>query len=108
MHRSNATDTAPDASFRENSHPLNAGDTVVVFALDRLGRVWLEGRATIIACCPQPHTYRVCFQGEKRSTVRFVNPDWQAEPDRALALLTAFFRTNRTTNPSVSDFFPEE
>jgi hypothetical protein len=98
---------APDTSFRDDTHPLNVGDAVVVFALDGLGRVWLEGHAAIIAPCTQPHIYRVRFHHEKRNRIRFVNPDWQARPDRSLALLIEFFRANRITNPSVADFFPD-
>jgi hypothetical protein len=100
--------TAPDTSFREGPHPLNIGDAVVVFALSGSGQVYLEGEAMIIARCAQPHIYSVRFHNEKRNRIRFVSLDWQAQPDRALALLTAFSRTNRTTNPSVADFFPEE
>jgi len=100
--------TAPDTSFGDDAHPLNVGDAAVVFALDGLGRVWLEGQVTVIAQCTQPHMYRVRFHNEKRNRIRFVNPDWQARPDRSLALLIEFFRANPITNPSVADFFPEE
>lgn len=97
--------TAPDTSLRDDAPPLKVGDAVVVFALDGFGRVWLEGQAAIIARCTQSHIYRVRFHNEKRDRIRFVNPDWQARPDRSLALLTEFFRANRSTAPSVADFF---
>jgi hypothetical protein len=102
-----AAHTGLELSFREDSHPLGVGDEVAVFDLDASGQPFLEGRATIIAGCPQPHTYCVRFRGEKRSSARFVNPDWQAWPDRSLVLLTGFFRTNRIANPTVADFFPD-
>lgn len=100
--------TVPDTSSQDELHPLNVGDVVAVFALDGAGRAYLEGQAAIIARCAQPHTYSVRFRREKRSRVRFVNPDWQARPDRSLALLLEFFRASRTINPSVTDFFPDE
>jgi hypothetical protein len=98
----------PDASLRDDAHPLGFGDEVSVLALDTSGRPFLEGRATIIRQCAQPHLYHVTFAGERSTRIRFVNPDWQARPDRSVALLIEFFHANRITNPSVDDFFPEE
>jgi hypothetical protein len=103
-----AAHTAPDTSAQNDSHPLNVGDTVVVFALDGLGRVWLEGQAAIIARCAQRHIYHVRFHNERRNRIRFVDSDWQSDPDRSLALLIEFFRANRIMNPSVADFFLED
>jgi hypothetical protein len=102
------TQKAPDISLREDSHPLHVGDVVAVLALDQAGHPVLEGQATIIAGCPPPHIYRVRFQDEKRSCVRFVDPNWQAQPDRALALLRDFWRSNSAVNPQVDDFFPPD
>jgi hypothetical protein len=89
------------------SHPLDAGDQVAVFAADLSGQPFLEGWAKIVRRCARPHTYDVRFQNETRNRTRFVNPDWQATPDRSLALLIEFFRANRITNPSIADFFPD-
>lgn len=99
---------ARDTPLRENAQPLSAGDEVVVFALSASGRPFLEGRATIVRRCSQPHVYHVAFSGDRITRIRFVNADWQARPDRSLALLLEFYRSNRMTNPAVDDFFPDE
>jgi hypothetical protein len=108
MSLSNANGTASGTSFDDDAHPLRIGDTVAVLALDGSGHVWLEGQASIITPCAQPHVYRVRFQNEKRDLVRFVNPDWQSDPERSLELLREFFRSNQDANPSVTDFFPDD
>lgn len=94
MHPSNAKDPIAGTSFEGDPHPLHVGDVVAVFGLDGTGGFWLEGRATIIACCPQPHLYRVRFQDEKRCRVRFVGTD--------------FWHLNRATDPQIEDFFPTD
>ena len=82
-------------------------DLVAIFALDQCGRQpFFEGWARIDGKCPRPHHFRVRLLGEKTTCVRFVNPDWQIEPERSCALLREFWREN-IAPPSIEEFFPE-
>lgn len=92
----------------ENAQLLNVGDEVSVFTLEGSGRPILEGHAVIIARSDQPHLYYVRFRDEKRSRLRFVNPDWQVQPERSFALLHAFWRSSRAADPQIDDFFPSD
>lgn len=85
---------------------LGIGNIVTVFAVGPAGP-YIEGRAVTKSECAQPHVYRVCFLGETTTRTRFIHPDWQAEPERGLALLLQLWRTN-TSPPSFEDFFPDD
>ena len=70
------------------------GDRVVIFYLG-LGGPLIEGWADIVAFGPVHHQFHVRFIGETETRRRFVNPEWQRLPDCSLALLKAFWRSQR-------------
>ena len=89
-----------------SSHPLKAGDVVAVIIVDRSGRPFIEGAAQIITRCATAHRYRVRFRGERALRSRFVSPEWQKNPARALALMVEFWRESKVA-PAHEEFFPE-
>lgn len=93
-------------SERTTSHTLKIGAAVAVFGRSQTGQPFIEGSAVISATCPQPHNYRVCFHAEQVTRTRFVNPEWQRNPEHSLALLTEYWRSSLL--PSFDDFFPHE
>jgi hypothetical protein len=99
---------SPNFVGLKNTHPFVAGDQVAVFAFDHWGRPFLEGRAVIVAPTTRAHVYRVQFNNEKRSRLRFVNPEWQADAERSFALLLACWRANGPADPQIDDFFPND
>jgi hypothetical protein len=95
------------ASEQNVSHPLKIGDAVAIFAINPLGRPFIEGSARVQALCVRPHHYRVRFLNENRDCIRFVNPDWQGNPKRSCELLLEFWRASTSASP-FEDFFPDE
>jgi hypothetical protein len=91
---------------KHSSHPLKLGDAVAVFGLSASGRPYLEGLAQIRSRYDAPHFYRVRFKGERVLRTRFINPNWQRNPERSLALLLAFW--DATASPSFDEFFPHD
>jgi hypothetical protein len=89
------------------SHKFRIGDPVVVFALSASGRPFIEGRAQVEARCTRRNHFRVRFCGESVSRTRFIHPDWQAEPERSLALLIEFWESSAEPSP-FEDFFPDD
>jgi len=88
-------------------HGLRIGDAVAVFALGSSGPL-IEGIGIIESYAAGRDYYYIKFVGERVSRLRFVSPDWRADPERSLALLREFWRSCRTDDPRVEDFFPEE
>jgi hypothetical protein len=85
---------------------MQEGDACAVFGCDPSGIAYHEGTATIHDCCAEPHQYRVRFIGERVLRTRFINPDWQRDPERSLALLLAFWRASKSG--SFDEFFPDD
>jgi hypothetical protein len=86
---------------------LEIGRVVTVFGVTASGQLFIEGRARIEAACAAPHYYRVRFEGERVSRIRFVHPDWQRDPHDALELMNSFLCANDAA-PSFDDFFPDD
>ena len=86
---------------------LTVGETVVVFAIGCCGPS-IEGHGVIEAHGAAWHQYHIRFVGEPRTRLRFINPDWQEFPERSLALLREFWRSNRIDDPLIEDFFPDD
>lgn len=86
---------------------LRIGDAVTVFTLGHSGPS-IEGIGTIESYDAAPHRYHIIFAGERIAKLRFINPDWQADPERSLLLLVEFWRSQRSDNPTIEDFFPED
>ena len=84
---------------------LAVGDVVAVFALDTSGPS-IEGFGTVESHGNTRSHYWIKFAGERVAKHRFVPADWQAEPERSLALLTEFWRSCRQDDPRIEDFFP--
>jgi hypothetical protein len=89
-----------------SEHALKVGDTVAVFSLDSSGPS-IEGTGIIESYATAPDRYHIKFSGERVTRLRFIHPDWQADPERSLALLREFWRSNRIDNPRIEDFFPD-
>jgi hypothetical protein len=89
-------------------HILKVGDQVAVFGLSVSGP-FIEGRGTIVSYAPDRGLDRfyVNFNNERVNRLRFIALDWQADPDRSLALLREFWRSSGSDNPSFEDFFPD-
>jgi len=91
--------------LQSDFHPLEIGQMVSIFGASALGRPFCEGEALIDAISDRPHYYSVRFRGERASRLRFVNPDWQQDPARSLALLTEFWLASLAP-PAIDEFFP--
>jgi len=91
---------------KPSSHPLKLGAVVAVFGLSASGRPYLESFAQVRSRYDAPHFYRVRFKGERVLRVRFINPEWQRDPERSLALLLSFW--DATMSPSFDEFFPND
>ena len=87
-------------------HGLTPGDVAIVFALNSTGPT-IEGIGVIENRCAENNLYWVKFIGEPTARLRFVNPDWQAEPERSLKLLRNFWRSQSEREPVIEDFFPD-
>ncbi len=85
---------------------LGIGATVAVFALGASGP-YMEGTGTVVSSDAGPNRYHIRFAGEATTKLRFVNPDWQVDPERSLALLREFWRFSHRDDPLVEDFFPD-
>jgi hypothetical protein len=95
------------ASGRDSSDVIKVGDIVAVFGLRPGGGPYLEGWASVAdARRAALHQFRVRFRGEAILRTRFVNPDWQNDPRRSLALLRAFWDASQDV--AVEEFFPPE
>jgi hypothetical protein len=86
--------------------PLKIGDVVVVFTLGFSGP-FVEGTGIIESFCLGRDHYRIKFADDPTSRTRFIHPDWQSDPKRALELLRRFWRSS-TSLPSFDDFFPDD
>ena len=98
--------TTPQKPQIEDKHPIKIGETVAIFALGPSGP-FIEGDGTVSCHSTTADHYWVRFAGEPMARLRFVHPDWQASPDRALALLYAFWGSSRSRAPIIEDFFPD-
>jgi hypothetical protein len=97
----------PDAQSNANAwESSETGRVVTVFGVTASGDVFIEGRARIEAACAAPHYYRVRFEGEQVSRIRFIHPDSQHDPPNASAILNAFAPSNDAPT-SFDDFFPD-
>ncbi len=85
---------------------LAVGDHVVIFAMSASGPS-IEGTAVISSPSPASDRYRVRFDGDPTIRLRFVNPDWQACPERSLTLLREFWRLYHHDDPVIENFFPD-
>jgi hypothetical protein len=95
------------ASGVGSSDAIKAGDVVAVIGLRLHGGPYLEGWASVAdARCIAPNHFRVRFRGEKILRSRFVNPGWQRDPRRSLALLRAFWDASH--DAAIEEFFPSE
>jgi len=90
----------------KSNRALSVGDRVAIFGLSSSGPT-IEGVGVIESVGAAPNQYRIRFVGERIATLRFVHPDWQAAPERSLALLIEFWRSSQRDDPFVEDFFPE-
>ena len=90
---------------KHSSHPLKLGAVVAVFGLSASGRPYLESFAQVRSRYDAPHFYLVRFKGERVLRIRFINPEWQLDPEHSLALLLSFW--DATMSPSFDEFFPD-
>jgi hypothetical protein len=104
------TDVQTDATDRTSQgtmrHALEIGDAVTVFAYDDFGP-FIEGVGTVDSCAAATDHYWVRFDHDPNARLRFVQPEWQSCPDRALVLLRAFWRSCRSNQSTIEDFFPD-
>jgi hypothetical protein len=99
--------SVPDTSPLGAARQFEIGDAVTIFAITPSGRPFIEGRALVEARCTRRNHFRVRFCGESVSRIRFVPPDWQAEPERSLALLIEFWESSAAPS-RYEDFFPDD
>ncbi|MEJ0047146.1 MAG: hypothetical protein WDN04_14290 [Rhodospirillales bacterium] len=78
----------------------------MVFTLDSSGP-FIEGIATIESYAPGRDQYNIRFIADRVTRLRFIIAEWQSNPERTLELLREFWRSSRTDNPLVEDFFIE-
>ena len=90
----------------EALHPIPVASTVAVLGFAHSGCPFYEGQATIIRRTHLPHRYFVVFDGESQTRVRFVHPEYQADPEAYLRWLTEFWLASR--EPDITDFFPDQ
>ncbi|SRR6266403_2480930 len=89
------------------SHPLGAGAKVPVFIIADDGQPIFEGWVSIVsACISYPNWYRVRLRDEQVTRIRFINPDWQKNPERSFALLREFLHTGALS--PFDEFFPPD
>jgi len=84
---------------------LKVGDAVTVFSLESLCP-FIEGTGVIESLCPNNDLYWVKFTGDPNCRLRFVNPEWQTNPEHSLMLLRRFFLSDGSL-PLFEDFFPD-
>jgi hypothetical protein len=88
----------------DSAHPIKIGAAAVVLALSSSGMAYIEGCGIVEAAEQDAHLYRIRFVGERTNRTRFINPDWQVDPQRSCALLAEFLRWS--ASPQFEDFFP--
>ncbi len=87
-----------------NGTASSLGARVAVFRL--LPAPAIEGWASIVGPALGEHCFLVRFAGDPIVHKRFIHPDWQTDPERALRLLQQFWRAEM--RPAVADFYPED
>ncbi len=105
MARPTTIPTNEDGSEFVN-HPLQIGDAVTVFAYDNFSP-FIEGIGIVDSHAAAADHYWIRFDHDPTARLRFVQADWQAFPDRALALLRAFWRSCRSNQSTTENFFPD-
>jgi hypothetical protein len=88
------------------THALQVGEIVTVFAYSGFGP-FIEGIGFIDSSAAAADHYWVRFDDDPVARLRLVQAEWQASPDRVLAILCAFWRSNRSNPPNFDDFFPD-
>ena len=66
-------------------HNFKVGDVVAVINSTLNGTFIVEGRATVEKLLPSNHMYDVSFGPYDGVVQRFVNPDWQDDPEGFVA-----------------------
>ena len=94
------------STLKARKNSVAVGETVVVFAIGPSGPS-MEGTGTIESLCRDENLYWIKFSGDPVCRLRFVNPDWQACPERSLTLLREFWRSRQRDDPVIEDFFPD-
>ncbi len=94
--------------WRPAIHPSASSSlgVVTIFGFSPDRGFYIEGRAVVLGRGHGPNHFKVRFLGERLTRDRYVHPDWQAHPTRALKLLQDFWSAQKSPDPD--DFFPPD